>query len=167
LNALGVEKLRWLERRRYFVDCNWKVYVDNYLDGGYHVPHLHRGLNSVLAPGKYQVEVGARYCWQTAEMDSDTATSATRAVRQGNSAVYCWIYPNFMINYYQGVMDTNLVRPLDGARCEVIFDYYFADTGPDSLDANQASIQVSETRAARPAFALLRERKTLGPPRSR
>ena len=30
------------------LDCNWKVFVDNYLDGGYHVPHLHKGLDSVL-----------------------------------------------------------------------------------------------------------------------
>ena len=32
----------------YTFDCNWKVFVDNYLDGGYHVPHLHPGLASVL-----------------------------------------------------------------------------------------------------------------------
>jgi len=24
--------------------CNWKVFVDNYLDGGYHVAHAHKGL---------------------------------------------------------------------------------------------------------------------------
>ena len=40
--------LQWMERRSYSVDCNWKVFVDNYLDGGYHVPHLHKGLDSVL-----------------------------------------------------------------------------------------------------------------------
>ena len=29
-------------------ECNWKVFVDNYLDGGYHIPYLHKGLDSVL-----------------------------------------------------------------------------------------------------------------------
>ena len=62
LGNLGVEKLHWLERRSYLLRCNWKVFVDNYLDGGYHVPHLHAGLNSVLAPGQYAIETGARYC---------------------------------------------------------------------------------------------------------
>jgi phenylpropionate dioxygenase-like ring-hydroxylating dioxygenase large terminal subunit len=46
---LGLGDLHWMERRHYTIDCNWKVFVDNYLDGGYHVPHVHRGLDSVLS----------------------------------------------------------------------------------------------------------------------
>src|SRR5262245_54596459 len=34
--ALKLQNLHWLERRHYSFDCNWKVFVDNYLDGGYH-----------------------------------------------------------------------------------------------------------------------------------
>src|ERR1043166_3398882 len=30
------------ERRDYVIDCNWKVYVDNYLEG-YHIPIAHPG----------------------------------------------------------------------------------------------------------------------------
>jgi len=48
IQALGLNNLHWFERRRYTLNCNWKVFVDNYLDGGYHVPHLHKGLDSVL-----------------------------------------------------------------------------------------------------------------------
>jgi len=36
------EKLKFFDRRVYTLNCNWKVYVDNYLDGGYHVPHAHK-----------------------------------------------------------------------------------------------------------------------------
>ena len=43
IGALGLGNLHWFERRKYIIDCNWKVFVDNYLDGGYHVPHLHKG----------------------------------------------------------------------------------------------------------------------------
>ena len=45
---LGLAKLHYFDTRVYDIACNWKVFVDNYLDGGYHVPHLHKGLNSVL-----------------------------------------------------------------------------------------------------------------------
>src|SRR5688572_20485225 len=38
IGALGLGNLHWFERRKYIIDCNWKVFVDNYLDGGYHVP---------------------------------------------------------------------------------------------------------------------------------
>jgi len=35
---------RFVARRSYDLRCNWKVYVDNYLDGGYHVSVLHKAL---------------------------------------------------------------------------------------------------------------------------
>lgn len=56
IEGAGPSDLRFHERRVYNVDCNWKVYVDNYLDGGYHVPHVHRGLHSVLDYAAYTVE---------------------------------------------------------------------------------------------------------------
>ena len=34
------------------VGCNWKVFVDNYLDGGYHVQHLHKDLAAALSIGE-------------------------------------------------------------------------------------------------------------------
>ena len=34
------------------VSCNWKVFVDNYLDGGYHVQHLHKDLAAALSIGE-------------------------------------------------------------------------------------------------------------------
>ena len=35
-----VERMRLVERREYVIECNWKVYVDNYLEG-YHLPIAH------------------------------------------------------------------------------------------------------------------------------
>ena len=32
--------------------------------------------------------------------------------RTGDLAAYWWVFPNFMLNLYAGVMDTNLVLPL-------------------------------------------------------
>lgn len=144
LRSLELQKVQWSERRVYALQSNWKVFVDNYLDGGYHVPQLHKELNSVLQPGKYTVETGARHCLQRSEMAAARA-SEIGAVRQGRQAFYLWIYPNFMVNYYDGVMDTNLVRPLGAERCEVIFDYYFADLSESAAKKNRASIGISET----------------------
>src|SRR5271157_5732842 len=47
-DRISTSRLGFFTRRSYTLACNWKVYVDNYLDGGYHVPHLHKALNSVL-----------------------------------------------------------------------------------------------------------------------
>ena len=138
------ERLHYFDRRIYTLQCNWKVYVDNYLDGGYHVPHAHKGLSSVVEYTKYTVENFERSCLQSSPLDASAALdSAIGATRQGH-AFYLWIYPNFMINAYSGVMDTNLVLPLGIGKCAVIFDYYFADTGPAAAQHHRESITVSE-----------------------
>jgi choline monooxygenase len=144
LRELRLGDLHWLERRRYTLDCNWKVFVDNYLDGGYHVPHLHKGLDSVLDYSEYTIEIGDRFCLQSSPMVSAGAESRTGAVRTGDRASYYWIYPNFMINCYRGAMDTNLVIPRGIDRTEVIFDFYFADISDAARAHNLASIEVSE-----------------------
>ena len=141
---LGLSAMRWVERRRYEFDCNWKVFVDNYLDGGYHVPHLHKGLDSVLDYANYRIENGERFCLQSSPVVSAGAEAETGAVRRGSRALYYWVYPNFMVNWYEGVMDTNLVLPLGVSRTEVVFDFYFADVSEPARERNLASIAVGQ-----------------------
>ena len=143
IRALKLADVHWFEQRRYLLNCNWKVFVDNYLDGGYHVPHLHKGLDSVLDYSEYTIENGARYCLQSSPVVSTTNTEIA-AVRGGHRALYYWLYPNFMLNYYEGVLDTNLVRPVTINRTEVIFDFYFADVSDGARERNSRSVEVGE-----------------------
>ena len=110
-----LDHLRWFERRTYALDCNWKVFVDNYLDGGYHVPHLHQALDATLDYGQYRIENGARFCLQSSPTND------------GGHAYYYWMYPNVMINAYADRMDMNIVIPRGVDRTDVVFDFYFAD----------------------------------------
>ena len=144
LESLRLDRLRWIERRQYTLDCNWKVFVDNYLDGGYHVPHLHKGLDSVLDYSEYTIEIGERYCLQSSPLVTTGAETRTGAVRHGDRAAYYWMYPNFMINCYGDAMDTNLVIPRGIDRTEVVFDFYFADISDAARARHLASIDVSE-----------------------
>jgi choline monooxygenase len=139
---LGVSKLHYFDTRVYDIACNWKVFVDNYLDGGYHVPHLHKGLNSVLDYKEYTIENEDRYCLQSSPMVSSDQDKATGVTRKGDRAWYFWQYPNLMINSYEGYMDTNLVLPIDVDHCRVIFDFYFADVSDAGRVYNQQSVAV-------------------------
>ncbi len=141
--ALALRSLHWFERRRYLIDCNWKVFVDNYLDGGYHVPHLHKGLDSVLDYSQYKIECGARHCLQSSPMAANGQADVA-STRTGERALYYWIYPNLMINLYEGVLDTNLVRPITIDKTEVIFDFYFADVSEAARERNLASVEVGD-----------------------
>jgi choline monooxygenase len=143
ISALGLSKLHWFERRKYLIDCNWKVFVDNYLDGGYHVPHLHKGLDSVLDYSHYTIECSRHHCLQSSPMVT-TENGDIAATRTGDRALYYWIYPNFMINCYAGVMDTNLVQPISVDRTEVIFDFYFADVSEAAREQNLTSVAVGD-----------------------
>ena len=68
----------------------------------------------------------------------------TAAVRRGR-ALYYWIYPNLMLNWYEGHLDTNLVLPLAVDRTKVVFEFYFApDIGDAGRAAHQQSIAVAE-----------------------
>jgi choline monooxygenase len=138
------KKLHFFDRRVYALNCNWKVYVDNYLDGGYHVPHAHKGLSSVIEYTKYTIENFERACLQSSPLSSDSTSEAGVAATRQGRAFYLWLYPNFMMNAYEGLMDTNLVLPLSVNRCAVVFDYYFADTSAPAEARHKESIAVSE-----------------------
>jgi choline monooxygenase len=145
--GLGVERLRWVARRDYILACNWKVFIDNYLDGGYHVNTVHPGLAGVLDYSQYRTEIAGQTSVQISPLrPADRADDrATAQVRTGDAAYYWWVFPNFMLNLYQGVMDTNLVLPLGPDRCRVVFDFYFADTeGPEAERFITDSIAVAE-----------------------
>jgi choline monooxygenase len=144
VKLLNLESLRFYARKIYSLSCNWKVFVDNYLDGGYHVPHLHKGLNNVLEYKQYTIENGERYSVQSSPMVAFDKGDSVAATRRGERAYYLWLYPNFMINVYQGVMDTNLVLPMGLDRTKVIFDFYFDDVSPQREARNAESVAVSD-----------------------
>ncbi len=143
VKPLQLGKLQFFERRSYELKCNWKVYVDNFLDGGYHVPHLHKGLNSVLEYVNYTIENEDRFCVQASPLKDSHEDADASATRKGDMAYYFWQYPNFMVNWYEGYLDTNLVLPLAQDRCLVIFDFYFEKTDDEAANYNRQSIAVS------------------------
>ena len=110
-------------RVSYDIACNWKVYVDNYLEG-YHLPRVHPTLNRLLDYRSYRTELSQ---WHTLQWSPiDTAQGPYRNDGAGATALYWWIWPNTMLNVLPGRLQTNRVLPLDAQRCRVEFDYYYA-----------------------------------------
>ncbi len=127
LEPLNLDKMRFHRRVSYDLACNWKVYVDNFLDGGYHVPFLHKGLSSALDGKHYKIEVTDKYCLQscpTKQRDNDISQVRTGTAR------YYWQYPNLMINCYDAIMGIIIVEPVAVNKCKIIFEYYFDDNHP-------------------------------------
>lgn len=148
LGATGWERLCFHSRTSWTIGCNWKVYVDNYLDGGYHVPHMHPSLDAQLDMASYRTELFEELSIQTVNPAAgpDARTELDGSVRIAGGAIYAWIYPNFMLNRYGPCLDTNHVVPLGPDRCRVDYEFFFMDDGSGSEEARrfvEASIEQS------------------------
>jgi choline monooxygenase len=56
-----------VRHKQYKLNCNWKVFIDNYLDGGYHVPIAHPALASSLNMNSYATQSFENFFLQTCD----------------------------------------------------------------------------------------------------
>ena len=119
----GFRDFHLAARKEWFVDCNWKVYVDNYLEG-YHIPIVHPSLFRALDYQRYSTETRRTYSIQHAPL------------RQGDDqAEYYWLFPNLMLNIYPDNYSTNLIVPVSPTRTLTLFEWYFHN--PDAPDVQR------------------------------
>ena len=122
--------LQSVERRDYVIDCNWKVYVDNYLEG-YHIPIAHPGLMREIDYAQYRTDTFRYYSQQFAPIRAMKAGDAgERFYAPGTGlqeALYFWIFPNLMLNIYPDNISTNIIVPLSADKTLTIFEWFFHD----------------------------------------
>ena len=131
--------MRHVMRKSWTIACNWKVYVDNYLEG-YHLPMVHPGLHRELDYDQYRVEPHRYWSLQHAPLRPIRGDGGDRQYTPaGNQddAQYYWLFPNVMLNIYQGQMQTNTVTPLGVDACEVTFEW-FSTNPPATPDEHLA-----------------------------
>jgi choline monooxygenase len=120
--------LQLVERRDYVMDCNWKVYVDNYLEG-YHIPIAHPGLMREIDYANYCTETYRYYSQQFAPIRVRKPEDAGERFYPPGSglqeALYFWIFPNLMLNIYPDNLSSNLVVPLSHNKTLTIFEWFF------------------------------------------
>lgn len=120
------ERMRLSYRRDYIVECNWKVYIDNYLEG-YHIPVAHPGLLRELDYSQYRVETFRYYSSHIGPIRARTSDAGPRRYAFADSsrnALYYWIFPNFMLNIYPDNLSSNIILPLAPERTLTIFEWF-------------------------------------------
>ncbi len=123
--------MKLFERRTYDMKCNWKTYVDNYLEG-YHLPSVHPGLNRELDYNAYVVEPSCGLCAAVQSHSRGAAGRRDSAAIPGSAARdlttdYFWIFPNWMLNCYPDNISLNIVLPLAPERSMAIFEWYLPE----------------------------------------
>ncbi len=121
-----LSRLRFHSRRDYPVRCNWKVYVDNFLEG-YHVPTAHPSLLRELDMDGYRVDTFRFHSSQFAPLRPAKGEGARRYAGPdaGAGALYYWVFPNWMLNVYPDNLSLNVVQPLGPQETLVVFEWYF------------------------------------------
>lgn len=142
----GLDRMKLFERRTYDMKCNWKTYVDNYLEG-YHLPSVHPSLNRELDYNAYIVEPHKQYVRQFSPIRGAQAGDATprryQEARDDLTTDYFWIFPNWMLNCYPDNVSFNLILPLAPERTLAIFEWYLPESDLAS-EAARASVQFSD-----------------------
>ena len=148
--GFSIEQMRAFERRDYIVQCNWKVYVDNYLEG-YHVPIAHPGLFRELDYDQYKVETFRYYSTQYAPIRPAKAGEVQgrdrRYVRTEAEAeaLYYWVFPNVMLNIYPDNLSINIILPINHQQTLTIFEWYFMEPGTgEGWESMQQTIAFSD-----------------------
>ncbi|MBX9767391.1 MAG: aromatic ring-hydroxylating dioxygenase subunit alpha [Bdellovibrionales bacterium] len=115
----SVEGYSVFHNQSYPVKANWKIYVDNYLEG-YHIPIVHPELFQELDYSKYTTEV---FKWCSRQHSPARAVGTLYNQGTDREAAYYWVYPNLMLNIYQGFIQFNTVVPNGVGGAEVVFDW--------------------------------------------
>ncbi len=133
-----MERMNWLPlqefnfrpdlSRDYFINANWALYCENYLEG-FHIPFVHEGLNATLDFSDYSTELFYPYSSlqlgisKTGENCFDLPSSSPDFGKK-LAAYYFWVFPNMMFNFYPWGLSINIIEPQEVNKTKVRFLSY-------------------------------------------
>jgi choline monooxygenase len=109
-------------RRSHALACNWKVYVENYLEG-YHIAMIHPALAAEVETGRYAVR-----------MDGEVAIHEVPSVAGAAEGLWAWVWPNLALNLYRNVLIIEPMRPHGSGHTQLDYIYLF-EADAEGLDA--------------------------------
>jgi choline monooxygenase len=112
--GMPLETFRFAKQTRHEIRCNWKTYVENYLEG-YHIPLVHPFLNEAVDAACYEVEVDPPVVIHRAPPKSGVPVAG----------LWAWTWPCLGINVYNDGLMMERMWPIDHARTQLDYLYFF------------------------------------------
>jgi choline monooxygenase len=109
----------------YQIDAHWALYCENYLEG-FHIAYVHKGLSSDIDNQSYETVLLEHAVLQMAKLkdkkDSLGETGKINGVPINEVyALYFWLFPNIMINFYKWGISVNIIEPLGKEKTRIRF----------------------------------------------
>jgi choline monooxygenase len=111
-----------VETRTHRIGCNWKTYVENYLEG-YHLPMVHPEFDQDIVVADYRTEI---------EGDVVFAAAPPRD-RSVYGGLWGWLWPNLGVNVYRHGYMMERMTALGPAETRLDYFYFFDPERTDEL----------------------------------
>jgi choline monooxygenase len=118
------------ERREHRLACNWKTYVENYLEG-YHLPMVHPEFDEDIVVADYRVAI---------EGDAVFHEAPAREVGV-YSGRWVWLWPNLALNLYRHGFMVERMTPIGPEETRLDYFYFF---DPERTSELAAMFEVSD-----------------------
>jgi choline monooxygenase len=120
-------------RRTHDIACNWKTYVENYLEG-YHIKAVHAELAAQIDADRYTVDMQGQVAVHEAPLKGGGATDG----------LWAWVWPDLGVNVYRHGLMMERMTALGADRTRLDFLYFFDPDRPQELaEMLQASDRVA------------------------
>jgi choline monooxygenase len=133
--GIELEKFGFARHMTHDIACNWKTYVENYLEG-YHIPLVHPFLNAAVDATKYEVDLTAPIVFHSAPP------------REGSpiGGLWAWAWPCLGVNVYADGILMERMWPVSAKVTRLDYLYFF----PDGIEraASERLISASEITTA-------------------
>jgi choline monooxygenase len=127
--AFPIEDYRFVHREVFEMNCNWKTYTDNFVEG-YHLPGIHPAFAAVVDFDRFTAEGRNR-------------TVVMRAPQKDGSfygGTWLWRYPNTTLSVFPGGMNMSRILPLGPRRTRLVYNFFFADVAPAAMVGHRDTI---------------------------
>jgi len=119
------------------VASNWKVFVENYLEG-YHNEGVHSGLEAQVHAGMHNVRIDGDVVMQDVDSGEGDADA---------NGLWAWVWPNLGFTLYRGVLVVIQMRPSSAEATQLHHIYLHEPEEPGIDAAHLTAEQITEEDA--------------------
>lgn len=132
-SRLGGRVAHLVGSRSYSAHCNWKIYVENWLES-YHIQSLHGTLSAGIDLASYEVVSDRGWIYHSAQ---------SRVLNKGRYAGF-WAFnlPSSAINFFESGFSIEVVHPTTARETEIEYSFYSYDDDMSAAEAFMRSTDV-------------------------